>query len=73
MFVHIVAGESREEMARALFISPYTVQDHLKSIYAKTGVSSRRGLVAMLVRSEYLPRIGSPVGADGWFASATPA
>jgi DNA-binding CsgD family transcriptional regulator len=72
VFVHILAGESRDEMARALFISPYTVQDHLKSIYAKTGVSSRRGLVAMLVRNEYVPRLGSPVGPDGWFAAATP-
>ena len=71
VFVRILAGDSRDEMARALCISPYTVQDHLKSIYAKTGVNSRRGLVAMLVHSEYLPRLGSPVGADGWFASGT--
>jgi DNA-binding CsgD family transcriptional regulator len=71
IFTHILAGESRDEVARALFISPYTVQDHLKSIYAKTGVNSRRGLVAMVVHSEYLPRLGSPVGHDGWFASGT--
>jgi DNA-binding CsgD family transcriptional regulator len=71
VFVHTLAGESREEIGRALHITPYTVQDHLKSIYAKTGVNSRRGLVAMLVHSEYLPRLGSPVGPDGWFASAT--
>ena len=62
-------GGTREEMARALHLSPYTVQDHLKSIFAKAGVHSRRGLVARLVNTEYMPRIaaGTPVGADGWF------
>ncbi|MGA8045518.1 MAG: helix-turn-helix transcriptional regulator, partial [Dermatophilaceae bacterium] len=65
-------GETRDEMARTLFISPYTVQDHLKSIFAKAGVNSRRGLVARLVNTEYMPRIasGTPVGPDGWFADA---
>jgi DNA-binding NarL/FixJ family response regulator len=71
VFVRILAGESRDEMAPALYISPSTVQDHLKSIYATAGVNSRRGLVAMLVHSEYLPRLGSPVRPDGWFASTT--
>lgn len=65
-------GETREEMARALFISPYTVQDHLKNIFAKVGVNSRRSLVARLVDTEYMPRIasGTPVGPDGWFIDA---
>lgn len=65
-------GETRDEMARSLFISPYTVQDHLKNIFAKVGVNSRRSLVAHLVNTECLPRIasGSPVGPDGWFAGA---
>ena len=71
VFAHVLAGESRDEMARALFISPYTVQDHLKSIFAKTGVSSRRSLVAKLVHTEYLPRLGTPVGPDGWFVRAS--
>ncbi|GAA4401401.1 LuxR C-terminal-related transcriptional regulator [Fodinibacter luteus] len=60
-------GATREEMARALVISPYTVQDHLKNIFAKAGVNSRRRLVARLVDTECLPRVGSPVGPDGWF------
>ncbi len=60
VFLCTLAGLSREEMARTLFISPYTVQDHLKSIFAKTGVNSRRGLVARLVHTEYVPRMGLP-------------
>lgn len=64
-------GETRNEMARILHISPYTVQDHLKSIFAKAGVNSRRSLVGRLVNTECLPRIASglPIGPDGWFAA----
>ena len=65
---HLLAEKTREEIARALFVSPYTVQDHLRSIYAKTGTSGRRGLVSLLVREDCLPRWGSPLGPDGWFA-----
>ena len=65
-------GATREEMARALFISPYTVQDHLKNIFAKAGVGSRRALVGRLVNTECLPRVGTPVGADGWFVPPAP-
>lgn len=70
VLAHLLAGESRTEMAAALVLSPWTVQDHLRSIYAKTGTRGRRGLVALLVRSEYVPRLGSTVGTDGWFISA---
>ena len=62
-------GASRDEMATALFISPHTVQDHLKNIFAKAGVNSRRALVSRLVNTECLPRVGAPVAADGWFAT----
>jgi DNA-binding CsgD family transcriptional regulator len=67
VLTHVLAGESRNEIARALCISPYTVQDHLKGIFAKTGVGSGRSLVAKLVRTQYLPRLGQALGADGFF------
>ena len=42
----VVAGPDSRQAARILAISEHTLQDHLKSIFAKTGAGSRRSLVA---------------------------
>lgn len=70
----VVSGSSNPEVAAALSISPATVQDHLKKIFAKLGVGSRHELTARLFFDQYLPRQLSrqPVGGDGWYLPAVP-
>jgi DNA-binding CsgD family transcriptional regulator len=68
----VLHGRSTRETAGDLHVSAYTVQDHLKAIFAKVGVGSRRELVAQLFLQHSAPRLegGATVGSDGWFADA---
>ena len=43
---HLVAGLTTRELARRMWLSENTVQDHLKSIFAKTSSHSRSALLA---------------------------
>ncbi len=62
-------GHSTGVIAEALHLSPYTVQDHLKSIFRKTGTKSRAELVAQIFVEHYLPRFEDVERAPrGWFA-----
>jgi DNA-binding CsgD family transcriptional regulator len=42
----VARGLSTEAIGARLYLSPWTVQDHLKAIFAKIGVSTRGELVA---------------------------
>lgn len=42
----LVEGADTREVAQRLFLSEHTVQDHLKSVFAKTSVRNRRTLLA---------------------------
>jgi DNA-binding CsgD family transcriptional regulator len=71
----VLHGRSTRQIAEDLHVSAYTVQDHLKAIFTKVGVGSRRELVAQLFLQHYAPRIQSraTVGTDGWFADPSGA
>lgn len=66
----VLRGRSTGEIAVAMRLSPYTVQDYLKSIFDKVGVRNRRQLAGVIFRDHYEPRFwrGDQPGATGWFA-----
>jgi DNA-binding CsgD family transcriptional regulator len=65
----VLHGLSTSEMVDIFHISSHTVQDHLKAIFEKVGVRSRRELVGQLFAQQYQPRIvsGRDLDATGWF------
>ncbi|MGW5151714.1 helix-turn-helix transcriptional regulator [Rhodococcus koreensis] len=72
-----IQGRSTKDMAQALCVSPYTVQDHLKVIFDKTGVRSRGELVGQVFLEHYAPRWETVAQAPpGWLvkgiAESTP-
>jgi len=65
-------GRSTKQIAQTLRVSPYTVQDHLKSIFDKTGVRSRGELVGQIFLEHYVPRWEEHTDyPSGWFATGS--
>lgn len=68
----VASGHTNAEIARSLGLSPHTVSDHLKNIFAKVGVVTRGELTSKLYFDHYLPRVGDGqvTGVDSWFLPA---
>ena len=53
----LARGLTTNEIAVELHLSRFTIQDHLKSVYEKTGVSSRGELVAKMFADHHFDRL----------------
>ncbi|QDY75535.1 helix-turn-helix transcriptional regulator [Streptomyces qinzhouensis] len=56
----VLLGRSTAEMSAKLHIAGYTVQDHLRKVFDKAGVRSRRDFTGELFQRCYLPRLDDP-------------
>jgi DNA-binding CsgD family transcriptional regulator len=67
-------GLSTREISERLHLTIDTVQDHLKSVYDRTGVHSRGELVATIFQRDYLPHVlaGRRPNPAGSFAATKP-
>ena len=66
----LALGHSTAAIGQRLCITENTIQDHLKSVFDKAGVRSRRELIASIFTTLYMPGVRSEMelGSNGWFA-----
>lgn len=71
----VCQGQPTRLIAGQLHLTTDTVQDHLKSVFAKTGVHSRGQLVAAVLQRDYLPHAaaGDPLHQSGSFKPPEPS
>jgi DNA-binding CsgD family transcriptional regulator len=67
----VCQGMSTRQIGGRLHLTTDTVQDHLKSVFGRTGVHSRGELVATILQRDYLPHAvaGDPLSRSGAFAA----
>ena len=63
---HCMEGRPTKQIATDLHISTYTVQDHLKSIFDKTGVRTRNELVGQIFLEHYASRWDETSDGSNW-------
>ena len=60
----VVQAASTREISKALYISEYTVQDHLSNVFDKVGVRGRRALIKRLFFDNLYPEMFAQYGHD---------
>ena len=60
VLAELIEGKTKKEIGKALFVSPHTVDTHLRNIYAKLHVHSRTEAVAKAIKENLVP----PEGED---------
>jgi DNA-binding CsgD family transcriptional regulator len=70
----VCQGLPTRQIASQLHLTTDTVQDHLKSVFDRTGVHSRGELVATIFQRDYLPHTiaGNPLNQSGAFTVRRP-